>query len=490
MFKNVASIVLVCLLSTTWLSGTSAQQLVPLPVSEELRTGFESISAEQSNQWLNVLASPAFEGRGTGQVGYAKAAHWVAGKCAEYGLEPMGTGGSYFQMLPMSRNVADLEESKIEGPNGLVISGPGKLGFQRFTEQPMVSGSVVFVSVATEEPQLPADVSLRDKIVVLKSEVASDFRTQVMLARAQPAGVVTVVKGVPDNIAEVTRGRNRSAGIWSSINEDTAQTLVEALGADPTWLQPSSEKGVVVNESDAKLTISVRLREEKLFVPNVVAWLEGSDPNLRHEHIVLGAHLDHLGVRGSEIYNGADDNGSGSTAILNVARAMGLNSVRPKRSVMFIWFAAEEIGLVGSRHYVDNPTQPLENIVCMINCDMVGRDEETRTETAESNVNTVHLVGSKRGQTALHDLIIDANQHVNLEFKYGQEGVFGRSDQASFYQKGIPVAFFFSGFHPDYHQPSDEPELINYEKIASVARLCYLTIFKIDEYGRIKLSAE
>ncbi len=487
----VTSILTTILTFCVSLSIASAQQVVASTIPDQLKPGFESITTDQCEQWLNILAGPEFEGRGTGQTGYTKAAHWVSGKVAEFGLEPMGGGGSYFQMLPMARTIAVPAESRIEGPNGLNITGAEQLGFQRFTDQPQVSGTVAFVAVTGENPQLPADVSLRDKVVVLSTNVESDFRTQVTLARQQPAAVIRIAAGKPENQSEVGRGgRNRSQGIWSSISPAAAQSLIEALEVEASWIQPAEQVGVVVNEIEAKLSVSVRLREEKLIVPNVIAWLEGSDPDLKDEYIVLGAHLDHLGTRGDQVYNGADDNGSGSTAILSVARAMSLNPVRPKRSVMFIWFAAEEIGLVGSRYYVDNPTRPLENIVCMFNCDMVGRNQETASQSAEENQNTIQLIGSQRGQTVLHDIMLEANQHINLEFRYEQESVFGRSDQASFYEKGIPVAFLFSGFHPDYHQPSDETDKINFQKIASVARLCYLAIHAVDEHGRIEMTEE
>ena len=148
------------------------------------------------------------------------------------------------------------------------------------------------------------------------------------------------------------------------------------MGGDEKWfdLTAKDQKQVVPIDKTAK--IEIRIHEEETSYPNVCAWIEGSDPDLRNEYIVIGSHLDHLGKRGETIYFGADDNGSGSTAVLNIARAIALNPVKPKRSVLFIWFTGEEMGLLGSAFYCDHPLLPLDKMVCMFNIDMVGRNEE------------------------------------------------------------------------------------------------------------------
>jgi Zn-dependent M28 family amino/carboxypeptidase len=292
-------------------------------------------------------------------------------------------------------------------------------------------------------------------------------------------------------------GRQRSTSASGTITRAAANELLKAVDGEAAWLETPAEDGeaaeletpaeaiVAHHPTDVEVALSLRIREESAAVPNVIAWLEGSDPALKDEYMVIGAHLDHLGERGGNVYYGADDNGSGSTAILSIARAMSLNAQRPKRSVLFIWFAAEEMGLVGSRHYTDAPTLPLDKMICMLNIDMVGRNEEKEGETAAENEQTLHLIGSKQGQTELHDIIMAANRHVNFTFEYDEEGVFGRSDQASFYNKGVAVAFLFGGFHPDYHQPTDELARIDFDKIASAGRLFYLTAFGVAEHGRI-----
>ena len=235
------------------------------------------------------------------------------------------------------------------------------------------------------------------------------------------------------------------------------------------------------------MKLELRYREEPTAVPNVLAWQPGSDLDLRNEYVVIGAHLDHLGLQNGSMFPGADDNGSGSTALLNIARAISANPIKPKRSILFMWFAGEEIGLVGSAYYVDHPLLPLEKMVCMLNVDMVGRNEEKQGDLAIDNETSVHLVGSKQGDPALHDVIMKANQYVNFAFEYDEEGVFGRSDQANFFKKGTSVAFLFGGFHPDYHKTTDDVSKINFHKIAAAAKLYYLAAHFAADHGAFKL---
>jgi Zn-dependent M28 family amino/carboxypeptidase len=141
---------------------------------------------------------------------------------------------------------------------------------------------------------------------------------------------------------------------------------------------------------------------------------------------------------------------------------------------MFLFFTGEEMGLLGARHYTNNPIFPLEKTTCLLQLDMVGRNEETATDKPEDNIDTIHLVGSKRISMELHEKIIDLNKYVNLVFEYDQEDVYTRSDHYMFAQKGVPIAFLFSGFHPDYHRPTDTPDKINYDKLVSAARLFYV----------------
>ena len=153
-----------------------------------------------------------------------------------------------------------------------------------------------------------------------------------------------------------------------------------------------------------------------------------------------------------------------------------------------MWFTAEEVGLLGSRYYTENPIHPLDKMTCMLNIDMVGRNEDTDEEGDKDadNEGHIHLVGSQRGDEALHELILAANEHVGFDFELDMESVWNRSDQINFYNQGVPVAFLFGGFHPDYHKATDQTPDINFKKVVSAARLYYLALHGAANHGRFE----
>lgn len=223
------------------------------------------------------------------------------------------------------------------------------------------------------------------------------------------------------------------------------------------------------------------------YTRNVVGILDGSDPRLKSAFVSFGAHYDHVGyTEGTppgdgidRISNGADDDGSGTTTLMAVARAFA-RGPRPKRSLLFVWYAGEERGLWGSRYYVDRPGGvSADRIVANLNMDMVGRNRDNK----ESEANTVYPVGSDRISTELHNILIDANttlpKALALDFEMNDpadlEQLYYRSDHYSFAARGIPVVFYTTGLHPDYHRVTDSAEKINYDKMARIGQLVYET---------------
>ena len=218
---------------------------------------------------------------------------------------------------------------------------------------------------------------------------------------------------------------------------------------------------------------------------NVVAFVPGSDPELKDEYITLGAHLDHEGVRNNAVFNGADDNASGSVAILEAAEALAMTP--PRRSVILVLYSAEEMGLLGSEYFVENCPMPLDKMVAHINLDMVGRDDDDIGEA-------VYAIGSDKISSEFKKLLIATNEAtVNLELDFrldenDPERWFFRSDQLHFHNKGIPVVFLTSGEHPDYHRPTDDAEKIDFEKLQKITRLCYeLTMAVGNKDQRLKI---
>jgi len=453
-----------------------AQFAGAVPPAERVKTGFESISLAEAKEYLGYLAGPECQGRGTGQDGYQKAAEYIAKHLKEWGFKAIGDNGTYFQNVPFQRSRSNPEET-------LLQVGDKQFKSLRFASSAdgEVEGNVAFVRATGADPSLDNPSALEGKIVVVSAaQVGRRLRQQLFTAR--PAAVLTVVKSTADSQWSVSRGGTRTgrASFRGEISLEVAKELAKSVRVDPKLvsLDDLLDATARLETTETSAKVVVKVQTEEVGVPNVVGLLEGSDPVLKNEVVGIGAHLDHLGVQNGTVYWGADDDGSGSTAVMLVAKALATNPVRPKRSILVMWFCGEEMGLIGSKHYVDNPIIPNEKMVCELQLDMVGRNEEKQGEAASDNLNTIHLVGSKRISNELHEMILEQNKHVGFEFEYDEEGVYTRSDHYSFAAKGIPIAFLFTGFHPDYHQPSDTIDKINFDKIVNAARLFYLTAFE------------
>ena len=216
---------------------------------------------------------------------------------------------------------------------------------------------------------------------------------------------------------------------------------------------------------------------------NVVAFIKGSEKP--DEIIVISAHYDHLGMKNGEIYNGADDDGSGTVAVMEIAKAFE-DAVKqgngPKRSILFLHNTGEEKGLLGSKYYVTHPIFPLANTVADLNIDMVGRIDKAH----KKNENYVYLIGSDKLSTELYNLSEDANKkyvHLDLDYTYNDENdpnrFYYRSDHYNFAKNNIPVIFYFNGVHDDYHKPTDTPDKINYDLLAKRAQLVFYTAWEL-----------
>lgn len=213
---------------------------------------------------------------------------------------------------------------------------------------------------------------------------------------------------------------------------------------------------------------------------NTIGWIAGSDPVLRGEYVVVTAHMDHVGVRapvnGDSIYNGADDNASGTAAVLELAQAFGMLATPPRRSLVFITFSGEERGLLGSEAYSEDPAFPMAATIANLNLDMIGRNWP----------DTVIAYRSPGTIGPLAESIAAAHPELGLSViddPTGSGSALSRSDQYHFYRLGVPVLLYHSGLHADYHQPSDEPETLDYEKMARITRLVFLTALDLAQNG-------
>ena len=309
-------------------------------------------------------------------------------------------------------------------------------------------------------------------------------------ANALPASDFTTVEKVERMVAPVITG-----------DEEFFRALLGSAGSSFDDLRAKAEKGEPLAPftlEDVEITIQIDNRYEMVSTElskNIVGIVEGGDPRLKSEYVFYGAHLDHEGYRyapsgrGAQsgpnpdlIYNGADDDGSGSTALLAMARAFATGP-RPRRSVVFVWHTAEEEGLLGSKFMADRPVVPLDKIQAHINIDMIGRNRHD--DPAQGD--TVFVVGADRISTDLHNLLVATNQTLRqpltLDFEYNDpadpNSFYTRSDHYSYAAKGIPVAFFFTGAHPDYHQVTDHVDRIVFPKLVRITQLAYQLGFNV-----------
>jgi hypothetical protein len=300
--------------------------------------------------------------------------------------------------------------------------------------------------------------------------------------RAQPATAVL------EDVERAALGIRAESLSWrvgvmahdSMLGRDTPSPGLEATAAwiaselQRLGLQPGGDAGTFIQRYPVRTRVATPegVRVVDGSAPNVVGILQGSDPLLRDEFVVYSAHMDHVGVgapdaRGDSIYNGADDNASGTAAVMEVAQAMASLERRPARSVIFVLVSGEEKGLWGSAYFVDNPPVPVERMVANFNVDMVGRNWP----------DTIVAIGrehSDLGETLAR--VNDARPELGMaaiDDLWPQERFYFRSDHYNFARKGVPALFFFNGVHEDYHRPSDEPDRIDADKAARVARLLF-----------------
>ena len=412
---------------------------------------------------VRYLADDRLEGRAVGSEGARCAADYLASQFASLGLEPGGPQGSWFQTFQI-RKGAEL------GPgNRLVVGGRTyELGDEwvplGFSASGSLQHELVYGGHLLSSPGNPADefarIDISERIVVVEwgdpdaphgTSLRGDphFKATVAAGRGA-AGIVVLAPEGMDLPALADETRAQLAIPTAMVSGALAETVREALVAGADALL---ETDVRITTGDAR---------------NVVAVIPGASPTLADEYVVVGAHYDHLGLGGegslapdeTAIHNGADDNASGTAALVEIARTLSAGP-RPQRSVVFIAFTGEERGLWGSAHFVDQPTVALEDIVAMLNLDMVGRVVD----------DAVTVFGF--GTAAEWDEVVDAaNAEISAPLRVAKapDG-YGPSDHASFYGKGIPVLHLFSNTHEDYHRPSDDWEKINVEGLERVVEL-------------------
>ncbi len=462
----------------------------------------ETITVDDMKEDLTILASDALEGRETGKRGQKMAAAYIKAHFEELGLigPVVNSSNPYYQDVKL----------KTSKPGDIyVMIGDKKLvnldetlyyGVSLNTDK--ISTEVVFVGAGNESDFEGLDVEGKS-IFIINSD-RRGRRTAMKLAEEKGVKMVFIVRTETDEEFQMLTTRYGAYFGRASLKLDAEEVIEGGIGA--FYLSPSNAEQIF-NKSFDKLTKAIANQEKgkrralkkiksgnvnykisydtkKLISENVLGFLEGSD--LKDEVLVITSHYDHLGMgKNGEVYNGADDDGSGTVAVMDIAEAFvkaKADGHGPRRSILFMTVTGEEKGLLGSAYYAENPIYSLESTVADLNIDMIGRigDREFESE------NYVSLVGADKLSTELHEISEKANElytNLFLDYTYNDENhperIYYRSDHWNFAKNGIPVIFYTTGSHPDYHKSSDTVDKIEFELMTKRTQLVFYTAWEI-----------
>lgn len=483
-----------------------------------------TISVFELETHLKYLASDELEGRETGTMGQHMAAKYIADQFRKEGVQP-GNNGLYYQdFLYEQKKKADkkgkitvagkeyayntsfysLEQLAITlKANSVFFAGYGidDEKYSDLNENPDIQGNIVMVYL--DEPQAEngkyiisgkrnknpkKDGSLRKNQYRGFSQWNENIYLKLeSLGKYSPQAVLFIDKSFDPKEAEDLRVEMRSNIPYFVISEELAEAIFAAgkqnLAKTKQWISENKQsKGVKIA---ADISIMFDPENKSLNTQNVLGFIEGSD--LKDEILVISAHYDHLGKRGDKIFNGADDNGTGTSALLELAQAFAVAKMQghgPRRSILFMLMSGEEKGLLGSSHYVKYPAFPLGNTIADLNVDMVGRYDSAHM--AKDSQNYIYIIGSNMLSTDLHNINEQANStytHLSLDYKYNStkdpNRYYYRSDHYNFAKNNIPVIFYFSGVHADYHKPTDTVEKIDLKLLQQRTLLVFYTAWDL-----------
>lgn len=480
------------------------------------------ISQADLRRRLSIFADDSMLGRSALNAGHERAVRYLASELKRLGLKPAGENGTYFQTFYILERRANRSSALVVGDSTLRPGADIKvLSFGRGQPRSFESAQIVYGGIVGDSTsQISAD-SATGKVVLLgvpsTMNAARAYANVIYGPRSRFAGALAVVIASFDFLPPSQRGITSQIGMADST-EDVANT-------HPITILVSRRAANIMLGSDLatanagtlgkRVTSRIVIDETRHAVRNVIATIPGSDPALKTEYVALGAHSDHLGTsvlplehdsvravaterrrrllglstatgpiainvdslrrahrpRTDSIFNGADDDGSGSVALLEIAEEFANRKVKPKRSLLFVWHAAEEMGLAGSAWLTDHPPVPLDSITAQLNLDMVGRGDAGDVPNGGPRI--LGVIGASLRAPMLGNLIADANRSLVAPFDLvtrDQQNAFCRSDHWNYARFGIPVAFFTTGEHADYHQVTDEPQYIDYEKLERITK--------------------
>jgi len=465
---------------------------VPLAAqsSKDVAKAAATITQADVQRRINIIADDSMMGRDTPSPGLEMTAAYVADQLKKAGFKPAGDSGTWFQRFPLVRRqmVANGSQLTFTGADGTRIVLPFATSaafLGRGSGAVDLTGEVVLLAGPLDPAALqPTD--FKDRVVVMTLDLDHlPTNIDAVAGAVLQAGALAIVVVTPSDstafaarLARQSRPRVSLAGAGEGggdapvVEARESDIVAQAPQAAQTFEQMRSAAGPFVQVlPDWQGAVVVRdtvLGETS--APNVVAVLEGRDKSLRGSYVVYSAHMDHLGISPGlpdSINNGADDDGSGTVGLMELAEAFGQKKARPMRSILIVGVSGEEKGLWGSAWFTAHPTVPIDSLVADLNIDMIGRNWK----------DTIAVIGREHSNLgAILDSV--AAEHPQLDMTpvadmWPEEGLYFRSDHYNFARKGVPILFFTSGLHPDYHRPSDSPDKIDSEKEARLLQLLF-----------------
>ena len=477
----------VLLLLSLFGAGSAQAQKLPDP-----RPFAKTITADDLKKHLYIVASADFEGRETGTEGQHKAAAYIENHFKSLGLQP-GNGDNYLLPYPVFQDSLETAALSVNDQNftlntdfyaaaanntigltgtEIVFAGYGITDSTRDDYKGLnVRGRIVVV-LTGNPPGAPAPAGRRQRPPSKQDLAQRNGAAAVLILLAPGAPVPPQLSSAKGNMS-ITEYKRTNSITNFYITDKIAQTI---FGNDFSQLQSGTPMSKVYT---ANVRLELKKTTNRLQASDVLGFLPGTD--LKDQIVVISAHMDHLGKRGNDIYYGADDDGSGTVSILEIASAFAKAKAAgkgPRRSILFLANSGEEEGLWGSQFYTEHPTYPLDKTTVDLNIDMVGRIDPNRKYGDSTNY--VYVVGSDKLSTELKPISEGNNKkYTKLELDYklddpkDPERIYYRSDHFNFAVKGVPIIFYFDGIHADYHRPTDTPDKINYDIMAKRAQLVF-----------------
>lgn len=511
-------------------------------ITKDERAAAEKITAAQMKDYLYYVASDEMEGRDTPSKGLDLTAKFIGTMLSRWGFKPAGDDGTFFQKIALKREFLDEKASSVSINGENLVYGEDVFRVSGTGNDP-INAPFVYVGdgwmVKSKGLNPYAGLDVKGKIVVAYSEGPIGGRSLVPMpqgvtqadltgkrgedwadvmtyssANGAAAVVILPSKFLQENMAGLKAMFGRSRASVEKLARPQANPAMRPV---PTFIvSPKATESIFKGEQNPltakvqpyaladgkKANFTLVTKAETLWTQNVVAIWEGSDPKLKNEMVAVGAHYDHVGMNPNtpgddKISNGADDDGSGTVAVLAMAEALANAKARPKRSVLLVWHCGEEKGLWGSDYFNKFPTVDIKNVIAQLNIDMIGRsrksDDSKPANKDLSGENSIYVIGSQMMSSTLGNISDGVNKaYLNLDYDKRYDDpkdtnrFFFRSDHFNYALNGIPIVFWFDGVHEDYHRVSDHADKIDYAKMEKVTRTIFLTMWELTDLKSVR----